>query len=632
LLERSYAWITPFLFAKLIKRESYNKSFKKIICTYSDDLSIKLFNFVPMNTSYVSNPIIERLPPHLKQYIKPQAYEDYTPQNQAVWRYVMRKNVDYLSRVAHKSYTEGLEKTGISIDHIPSMYGMNRILKEIGWAAVAVDGFIPPNAFMEFQAYKVLVIASDIRQIEHIEYTPAPDIIHEAAGHAPIIASPDYAEYLRRFGEIGAKAISSAYDMELYEAVRKLSILKEAEGSENTVIKKAEQEVEALQQKKVEPSEIALIRNLHWWTVEYGLIGTCEDPKLYGAGLLSSIGESSWCLTDEVQKIPYSIEAAYQDFDITKPQPQLYVTRDFAYLMEVLEEFANTMALRKGGWRGLNKLINSKQLGTIEISTGIQVSGVFTRMIQNEDNEVVYFETTGPTALSYREKELIGHGTRRYASGFSSPLGKLKGINLSIENMGPRDLLAYNFYDGKPIAFEFESGITVSGLNVTGMRNLGGKLMLIQFRDCTVQYKNEVLHDPEMGDFDMIVGQEIISAFAGAADYHSFDLVEHILSTSDTSDESSPENKTLNNLYAKVREIREHKISEGLTSLEKNTLEDIYHQLQEEYPEDWLLALEIYELTFSEAVLTYLEDIKTKRSHIAKLIQGGLDILQLRSN
>jgi len=82
-----------------------------------------------MDISYESNPIIDRLPPHLKQYIKPQAYESYTPQNQAVWRYVMRKNVAYLSQVAHKSYTEGLAKTGISIDDIPSMYGMNRILK-----------------------------------------------------------------------------------------------------------------------------------------------------------------------------------------------------------------------------------------------------------------------------------------------------------------------------------------------------------------------------------------------------------------------------------------------------------------------------------------------------------------------
>ena len=53
---------------------------------------------------------------------------------------------------------------------------MNNILGEIGWGAVCVDGFIPPTAFMEFQAYKVLVIAADIRQLEHIEYTPAPEL------------------------------------------------------------------------------------------------------------------------------------------------------------------------------------------------------------------------------------------------------------------------------------------------------------------------------------------------------------------------------------------------------------------------------------------------------------------------
>jgi phenylalanine-4-hydroxylase len=40
---------------------------------------------------------------------------------------------------------------------------------------------------LEFQAYNVLVIASDIRQLEHIEYTPAPDIIHEGAGHAQLL-------------------------------------------------------------------------------------------------------------------------------------------------------------------------------------------------------------------------------------------------------------------------------------------------------------------------------------------------------------------------------------------------------------------------------------------------------------
>ena len=235
----------------------------------------------------------------------------------------MRKNVDYLSKVAHDSYLQGLKKTGISIEHVPNMYGMNRILKEIGWAAVAVDGFIPPAAFMEFQAYNVLVIASDIRQLEHIEYTPAPDIIHEGAGHAPIIANPEYSEYLRRFGEIGCKAISSGKDFELYEAVRHLSIIKEAKGTPEEEIALAEKRIEDLQQNMGEPSEMALIRNLHWWTVEYGLIGTIDDPKIYGAGLLSSIGESAWCMTENVKKVPYSIEAAYTSFDITQPQPQL---------------------------------------------------------------------------------------------------------------------------------------------------------------------------------------------------------------------------------------------------------------------------------------------------------------------
>ncbi len=542
-----------------------------------------------------TNPLIERLPPHLKQFIKPQNYELYTYQDQAVWRHVMRKNVGFLSKVAHGSYLDGLKKTGISIDNIPSMYGMNRILKEIGWAAVAVDGFIPPAAFMEFQAYKILVIAADIRKLDNIEYTPAPDIIHEAAGHAPIIASPDYAEYLRRFGEIGSKAISSAHDHDMYEAVRKISILKETRSEKanpklDQEIAEADAEIERLQNKKVDPSEMSLIRNLHWWTVEYGLVGTLDNPKLYGAGLLSSLGESRTCLEPEVEKRAYSIDAAYQDFDITRKQPHLYVTPNFATLSEVLEEFANTMAVRKGGHRGLQKLINSKSLGTIEISTGLQVSGVFTRMITNDDNDVVYFETTGPSALAYREKELIGHGIATHKQSFLSPLGKLKGINLAIEDMGPRDLQAYNFYDNERIEFTYESGIKVEGLNVTGQRNVNGKLMLIQFTDCTVTYKNEVLFSPEDGVLNLAVGKEIVSAYAGPADYYSFDLVYHESDTKTVKKSSSKKETAIQDFYKKVRHYREE------DKINKPLLEKLKTQVQSDYPEQWLLIKEIEEL------------------------------------
>ncbi len=579
-----------------------------------------------MNNDFESNPLIDRLPKHLKQFIKPQDYDDYTPINQAVWRYVMRKNVDYLSKVAHESYLEGLQKTGLEIDNIPNMYGMNRILREIGWAAVAVDGFIPPNAFMEFQAYNVLVIASDIRQLEHIEYTPAPDIIHEGAGHAPIIANPEYAEYLRRFGEIGCKAISSGKDYELYEAIRLLSILKEAEGTPADQIAAAEKAVEDLQQNMGNPSEMARIRNLHWWTVEYGLIGEVENPKIYGAGLLSSIGESAWCMTDAVKKIPYDISAADQSFDITKPQPQLYVTPDFAYLSQVLEEFANEMALRTGGLSGIEKLIESKAIGTIELSTGLQVSGVFTNVIENS-GKPVYIQTTGKTALSYREKELVGHGTETHKDGFGSPIGKLVGINLAIEDMSPRDLRAYNIYEAEMVTLEFEGDITVTGEIITGSRNLQGEIILISFRNCTVTHGEKVLFQPEWGIYDMAVGKKVVSAFSGPADVRSFDLITHVPSSKTIKAKESDERTELEGLYKTVRNIREGKDS-------YKNLADVFEILQTKHPKDWLLSVEIAELLhhsnqdgLKQAVLLHLENLKKERLKIAHLITNGLELI-----
>ena len=579
-----------------------------------------------METHFESNPLIDRLPKHLKQFIKPQVYEDYTPINQAVWRYVMRKNVDYLSKVAHNSYLEGLQKTGLEIDNIPNMYGMNRILKEIGWAAVAVDGFIPPNAFMEFQAYNVLVIACDIRQLEHIEYTPAPDIIHEGAGHAPIIANPEYAEYLRRFGEIGCKAISSARDYELYEAIRLLSILKEAEDTPEEEIKKAEAQVDFLQNNMGELSEMSRIRNLHWWTVEYGLIGTIEDPKIYGAGLLSSIGESAWCMTNNVKKIPYDISAADQSFDITKPQPQLYVTPDFAKLSQVLEEFANKMALRTGGLSGIKKLINSNALGTIELSTGLQISGLFSNVIEDE-GKPVYVQTSGKTALSYREKELVGHGTEYHAEGFGSPIGKLKGINLAIEEMSPRDLRAYAIYEGEQVTLEFEGNIIVKGEIITGSRNLQGEILLIKFKNCTVTHNEQVLFQPEWGIYDMAVGKKVISAFSGPADVTSFDMINHVPSSQTIKQKKSVEREELEKLYASIRNIRENKPA-------TITLKEAFAAVSAGYPNDWLLSVEIAELAQKEGnsdlvnkVLNHLENVKSNRPEIAHLITNGLDLI-----
>ncbi|WP_372793433.1 aromatic amino acid hydroxylase [Lutibacter sp.] len=572
------------------------------------------------------NEVTKKLPKHLHKFIVKQPYENYTAQNQAVWRYVMRMNIDYLSKVAHESYLEGLKRTGISVDIIPKMEGMNRILKDIGWAAVSVDGFIPPNAFMEFQAYNVLVIASDIRTLEHIEYTPAPDIIHEAAGHAPIIANPEYAEYLRRFGEIGCKAISSAKDFEIYEAIRLLSILKEDPSSSEEAINNAQQKVEEIQKNMGELSEMAQIRNLHWWTVEYGLIGTLENPKIYGAGLLSSIGESKLCLTDKVKKVPYTIDAASQNFDITKPQPQLFVTPDFAHLSFILEEFANKMALRKGGLKGVKKLIESNNLGTIELSTGIQISGVFTNVISDENNTPIYIQTTGPTALASRDKELIGHGVEYHSEGFGSPIGKLKGINLAIEDMFPKDLEVYGIYEGKKTTLLFEGNIKVEGEVITGKRDLQGKILLISFKNCTVKQNENILFLPEWGIYDMAIGKEIVSAYAGPASLNSFKNMGKVSEEKTHKIIYSKQELKLHKLYKKVAEIRINK------NIDIEKLTSIFINLKDNYPSDWLLPLEIFELIynsnskFESDVVAYLSEIKLN-SNYEQLVNNGMNLI-----
>jgi len=580
-----------------------------------------------MTSSIPSNAVLDKLPKHLSQYIHPQHYDQYTAIDQAVWRYVMRRNVDYLSSVAHSSYISGLDKTGISIDKIPDMYGMNRILKDLGWAAVAVDGFIPPAAFMEFQAYNVLVIASDIRKLDNIKYTPAPDIIHEAAGHAPIIANPEYAEYLRRFGEIGSRAISSSHDWDMYEAVRLVSQLKEKTNVNAEELKQAEEKLDELQNKEVALSEMSMIRNLHWWTVEYGLIGTLDNFQIYGAGLLSSIGESKWCMDSDVTKINYTIEAATQSFDITKPQPQLYVTPDFSHLSKVLEEFANNMAVRKGGMKGIQQLMDSKNVGTIELSTGLQISGVFDHVITTKNNKVAFFQTVGPTSLSHENKELIGHDTAKFADGYGSPIGRLKGINLAIEDMSPRDLEAYNIYEGKIANLEFMGDIKLTGKVITGTRNLKGKILLISFQNCTVMHKREILFRSKPDQlYHMAVGKKISSAFAGPADCHSFPFEEHQISETQ-SIPMTAQQEDLNRLYSQIMKIRDHQLS-------TENIFEIHATLKNNHPSDWLSQLQLLELakaennsTLQNSIIDHLDTLCQLSDHNSDLIKEGLRMI-----
>ena len=576
-----------------------------------------------------NNPRVAQLPKHLRQFIVDQNYAKYTPVDQAVWRYVMRQNYSYLKDVAYYPYIKGLQRAGLSIEYIPDLQTMNDNLGKLGWGAVTVDGFIPPAAFMEYQAYHVLVIAADIRQINHIEYTPAPDIIHESAGHAPIIADADYNSYLSYIGSIGAKAMFSAKDFELYEAIRALSILKEAVDVPEFEITKAEEQLQEISANMGEPSEMALLSRLHWWTVEYGLIGSLTDPKIYGAGLLSSIGESSSCMTENVKKLPYTIDTIKYSYDITKTQPQLFVTETFQNLIDVLEQFADTMAFRKGGAESVRKAMDSKNPATAVYSSGLQLTGVFSDMGLNESDELTFIKTTGPSALSIADRQLEGHGKLYHKDGFSSPVGKLKDSAVALENFGSEELYAFGIIEGNTTELIFESGITVNGVVKAVYKN-EDRVILIAFEDCTVKESNgNILFQPEWGTYDMAVGSSIVSVFNGAADKGAYEEITYISEKQTEKIVYDEATNQLHNIYRAVRQIREG-------GNDDESLPALFETLKTTYPQDWLCALEILEIVhykgtnpeLEQEIRIYLEAKASVEPQHEKLINDGLHVIE----
>ncbi|MDO8860617.1 aromatic amino acid hydroxylase [Haliea sp. E1-2-M8] len=523
--------------------------------------------------------IVASLPAHLRPFVQLQEYAQYTPRDQAVWRFIMRQLTRRLRDTAHPVYLEGLARTGIALDHIPSVDEMNACLAQLGWRAVVVDGFIPPAIFMEFQALKVLVIALEMRSVEHIFYTPAPDIVHESAGHAPFLVDVDYAEFLQRFGEIGMKAIATHQDFVQYEAVRHLSMVKEAPASTAADIAAAELALEEAMAVTEEPSEAALLTRLHWWTVEYGLVGELEDYHIFGAGLLSSLGESRHCLDDQqVRKLPLTVDAVTVPYDITREQPQLFVSKSCRHLSQVLEEFAAAMCFQRGGAESLRKAIAAGTVCTARYDSGVQVSGQFVEVLCDSVGKAVYLQTTGPTQLAWRDTEIYGHGTAAHAEGFGSPVGRLKDFSRCLSEYSVDELRAHHIVIGEPVVLEFLSGITVRGRLQHVLRQ-DQRNLLLSFADCTVtDLQGRILFEPAWGQYDMAVGAFIDSVYGGTADRERYQLYKAVPVTAAVRPAADA---TLQELY---RQLADLAAGAGAADLATGLAA---------YPDEWLLRVEV---------------------------------------
>ena len=446
---------------------------------------------------------LSRVPPELRRFVVKQDYAQYNEIDQAVWRFVLLQTHERLQHTAHPAYREGLAQTGISVERIPRISQMSECLERFGWSAVCVDGFIPPRAFQEFQAASVLPIAADMRSIDHLTYTPAPDIIHEAAGHAPILPDARYAAYLRAIGESGKKAFSSPQDARVYAAIFELSEVKERRGAPPELLERAERRLELALSQVAVVSEASRMSRLYWWTAEYGLVGTPSDYRLYGAGLLSSLWESHACHDPAVRKLPLSAECVAQSYDITRTQPQLFVARDFEQLFSVLEEVDATLVHHQGGNASLAAALASEEPSTLHFGDRRFVTGTLRASTGDAAGGLLSFQGRVGFGEQGKLTRVFDTGER----GYHLPFGRL---------LNEAELSAPSA-SGKRVRLHFACGALLEGELASHSPGADGRIISARLLDYRLELERAELCERGR-EYQLFVARELLTAHAGALD------------------------------------------------------------------------------------------------------------------
>ena len=222
----------------------------------------------------------------------------------------------------------------------------------------------------------------------------------------------------------------------------------------------------------------------------------------------------------------------------------MFVTPDFEYLLEVLQKISSRLAWRKGGVYGVHQALKSKTLNTVELDSGLQISGVLEKKIQQKDH-ICFLKFSGPCQLSFQGRELPGQGKDYHKQGYSTPLGPI--------TIKPKELR-----EGQILNLKFPSEITLKG-EMTGKTERKGRLLLITFKNCLIQRGQDTLYEPQWGPFDLAVGGSVVSVFSGPADEKSFDLEDTFKSSVIPQRNPSSEEKDRFKIYKAVFSLEQER-------------------------------------------------------------------------
>lgn len=231
-----------------------------------------------------------------------QVYENYTSEDQQVWDILYSRQILNLPKAATIEYLNGLEVINFTKESIPDFTQTNAILAEsTGWELVAVEGIVDDKLFFELMADKKFPATTWLRKMSELDYLEEPDMFHDVFAHVPLLTNKPFTDFLHALSVIGRDHADN-------------------------------------------PVAIDLLSRIYWFTVEFGLIRENGDLRIYGAGILSSAGESKFSISDEPKHLPYDVSVIF-DTPYRKDQFQdrYFVIDSYEQLYHSIDEIKATL-------------------------------------------------------------------------------------------------------------------------------------------------------------------------------------------------------------------------------------------------------------------------------------------------
>lgn len=249
-----------------------------------------------MTHSNIQDPVVARQTPR-SDFSIDQCWSEYSADEHAVWDLLYSRQLDILADRAAPEFLAGLKTLELSRTGIPDLERLNPALKALtGWEIVMVPHLVPDDVFFTHLANRRFPAGRFLRRRDQLDYLQEPDVFHDIFGHVPMLANPIFADYMQAYGQGGLRALN-------------LGTLKN-------------------------------LARLYWYTVEFGLINSPEGLRIYGAGIVSSFGESQYALEDnQPNRIGFNLERIMRtEYEIDQFQKTYFVINDYAQLFDATQQ------------------------------------------------------------------------------------------------------------------------------------------------------------------------------------------------------------------------------------------------------------------------------------------------------